>query len=314
MVITFIRDNLVFFLAIGSALITFMIFLVEKLVKKQKLKLVLIFTALGLLAFIGKEFIKLQESKNKALLEKKKGEIVREILDNTRTTLSLVEQLSDELTGKTPEKIGIELVQSEVTGELHQFFKGTPSLWERYSQWLEEFQHQEKKIEPCLSFELNASRHYNVNLMLAYLFTNKATRDTISHVISGGWWGFPDEPFINRFGFPELAIKHVLFYDGSARRLIGYADAKLFAKELWLYLKTGEQGRIEDILNRRDPAFEENMKKYFKSYKSSHHVTKAKDAYAAAKEMLKRKINELAVVYNGKVYLVKLSAIVKLVS
>jgi hypothetical protein len=77
-------------------------------------------------------------------------------------------------------------------------------------------------------------------------------------------------------------------------------------------LKTDKQSLVEDILNRKDSTFIPNMNKYFRSFK--YDVAERKDAYLAAKEMLDRKINELAVVYKEKVYLVNLSNIVKIVT
>lgn len=307
---TFITNNLVFILAIASALITFLIFLVEKLVKKQKLKLLLIFAALGLLAFVGKEIIALQESKSKALLEQKKGEIVQEILDNTRVTLSLVETLSEELTGENPGKIGVELVQSETKRELDQFFKGSPELWRRYAQWLETFENRQDKA-PCLSFKLNAGKFYNANLILAYLFTNKNTRNKIGEVIMD-WRGFPDDQFINEFGPPRIDVKYVLFYDGESEKPVGYADANHFAYELWRYLAKGKRREVEDILNKPYSGYMADMKRYFESFRD--HVAETKDALTAAEKMLAEELDELAVVHKDKVYLVRLSKIVKLVS
>ncbi len=309
--IVFVQENVVFILAITGAVITFLIFLIEKLIKKQKLKFLLIFAALGFLAITGRQIIEHIEKKNKDLLEQKKVEIVSEILNNTRTTLTLVEQLSEELSDVSPEKIGIELVQSTNHDELYQFFKGTRSLWQRYSMWLESFKPQENKV-PCLSFIINANNHYNLNLILAYLYTNAKTGSYISNVMSNEWWSFPDSYFIDQFGIPDLKIKYALFYDGVSKKLIGYADANLLSKELLLFLKTGKKDLVENILNRRDSNFLLNMSKYFRSFKSD--VTEKKDAYLTAKEMLDRKINELVVVYEEKVYLVNLSNIVKVVT
>lgn len=176
---------------------------------------------------------------------------------------------------------------------------------------MESFRGQEKKV-PCLSLTVNANNHYKVSLLLAYLFTNSETRSHIEDVISRSWWSFPDTAFINHYYFPEPDIKYVLIYDGASGDLIGYADGRLFAEELLLYEKTGKTDLVENVLNRKSLAFMANMKKYFKTFKSN--VAEGKDAYRVAREMLERKINEMAVVYEGRLYLVSLSNIVKIVS
>ncbi len=306
----FITNNLVFILAIISAFITFLIFVVEKLVVKQKVKLLLIFTALGLLAIVGKEIIGLQEKKNKTLLEVKKKEIIDEILKKTTRTLSFVKSLSNKLNGSTLEKIGVELVQPETNQHLLQFSKGNSETWQKYAKWLENFKNLTNKT-PCLSFTVG--KEYNANLILAYIFTNNVTRNTIAEVIKNEWWKFPNKQFIKNFDPPRIDIKYVLFYKvNSSPTLIGYADANLFANELLRYMKMEKQNKVEEILNGSSTMFEEEMKKYFKSFKSN--VKEVKDAITAAKMMLSESIDELAVVHKGKVYLVRLSKIVKLVN
>lgn len=55
-----------------------------------------------------------------------------------------------------------------------------------------------------------------------------------------------------------------------------------------------------------------NITKHFKTFKSG--VIEGKDAYAVAREMLEKRINEMAVLYREKLYLLNLPKILKIVS
>lgn len=309
---SYFQENLVLILAIAGAVISFLIFLTEKVVRKQKMRLFLILATMGFLILTGQQVIEYLEKNNSALLDKARDDIVLEIKKKVTITLTIVEQLSKELKGKSPEKIGVELVQSTETNELLQYSKGPPEAWVEYAEWLEYFRGQEKKY-PCLSLTVNANNHYRISLLLAYLFTNSETRLYIEDAISQYRWpSFPDTTFINSYHyFPEPDIKYVLIYDGVSGTLIGYADAKLFAEELLLYKITEKTSLVENILNKKvsDPIV--NMKKHFKTFKSN--VAIEKDAFTVASKMLEEKIDEMAVIYEKKLYLVNLSKIVKLV-
>jgi len=81
--------------------------------------------------------------------------------------------------------------------------------------------------------------------------------------------------------------------NGDSEKLLGYADARIFAKELVAYLKRNEANKAEYLLNGSPALFAAEVNKYFSSYNS--HVVEGKDSYAVAQEMIYKK-NEVAAV------------------
>ena len=305
---SFINHNAVFLLAILGAIITFLIFLIDKLIRKQKLKLLIVFTALGFLAVVGRQVIEQLEKRQTAILEEQKGVIIGEIRQKVTSTLSIVEQISAKLSGISPETVGIELVPFIIEGQIVEFYKGSPSLWFSYSNWLETAGSMGKRA-PCLSITIRPNAHYNVSLILAYLYNNSETKKRISEIISSNWRLFPDSEFLNRYGSPKPDVKYVLFYNGTTKTLLGYADATVFAKELLLYAKTNKANSIEALLNDGVERFSAQVQSCFSAYSSN--VVDARDANAIAQEMLTKKINEVAAFYQNKLYIVQLSSIIK---
>lgn len=99
------------------------ILFIEKVARKQRIKLLFILAALGLLILTGQQVIEHLESRNWALLEEARVNIVEDI----------------------------------------------------------------RKKVPCLSLVVNANKHYEVSLLLAYLFTNSETRPYMGNIIWEAW-------------------------------------------------------------------------------------------------------------------------------
>jgi hypothetical protein len=268
---------------------------------------------MGFLILIGQQVVDHLNKKNRALLENAREMIIGEIRKKVSKTLTLVEQLSGKLEGQSPERIGVELIQSREANEVLEHAKGPPFEWFHYVDWLNRSRSEGKKVT-CLTVTISANRHYDVGLLLAYLLANPDTKAYIGDNVirAERWHSFPDSEFISRFKTIKPDLNYVLFYHGDSGNLIGFADARLFAEELMLYARNGQQEFIARILNRSYAGSIEDMEKYFHSFQA--HVAEGKDAYVVAKEMLNKKINEMAVMYNGKHYLVSLANIVRIVS
>ena len=107
----------------------------------------------------------------------------------------------------------------------------------------------------------------------------------------------------------------MLIYDGASepRKLVGYADANLFAKELLLYKSAERSTEIERILRQTDLTLGE-FARYFATFRTEVVNKDVANAYEAAEEMLTSGFNEILLVSKREVYLVELSKIVKIAS
>lgn len=317
----FIRANIILILALSGAIISFLSVLTQKVAQRNKLKISIILAAFMFLIVSGQQIIGYIEKKNENLqkaaakasrdfLQEKRDEIIDKIEKTVTKTKTLTEQINEKLQGKSPEKIGVQVIQEAETDKILPIPKRSIGWWPNYVKWLENLRGK-KGISPCLSLTFNAGHNYNLNLLLLYILTNPQTIPYIDNLQPPDHFKFPTEEFLRRFQIPVPEIKYVLFFDDKSNLLLGYAHAGLFSKELLVYLKTGEQRTIENILNKIDVDFNMKMQKYFNSYNKN--VLREKDAYMVAKEMIEKQYNETAVIYKDKLYIAKLTNIVDLV-
>jgi len=316
----FVRENMILILALSGAIISFLAVLTQKVAKRNKLKISIILAAFMFLIVSGQQIIghidkrnkKLQDTafkKSQKLHEQTRTEIVKDIQTKVTVTKTLVEQLNDKLKGKSPAKIGVQVIQDASTDQLLPKPKKSVRHWPEYAKWLNKWTGK-PDISPCLSLTFKAGHRYNLNLLLVYLFTNSQTTPYLQGLSGSQKFSFPQEGFFKRFQIPVPGVKYVLFFDKN--NLVGYAPSDLFTKELLVYLETDNQSTIENILNDPSTDYMANMQKYFNSF--SRNVLRQKDAYTVAKEMISNKYNETAVVFEDKLYIASLTNIVDLVS
>jgi hypothetical protein len=316
----FITENIILILALSGAIISFLSVLTGKVAKRNKLKISIILAAFMFLIVSGQQIIghidkrnkKLQDAvfkKNKELHEQTRTEIVKDIQTKVTVTKTLVEQLNDKLKGKSPAKIGVQVIQDAGTDQLLPKPKKSVRHWPEYAKWLNKWTGK-PDISPCLSLTFKSGHNYNLNLLLVYLFTNPQTTPYLQGLSGSKKFSFPQKSFFEEFQIPVPGVKYVLFFDKN--NLVGYAPSDLFTKELLVYLETDNQGTIENILNDPSTDYMANMQKYFNSF--SRNVLQQKDAYAVAKQMISKKYNETAVVFEDKLYIASLTNIVDLVS
>ncbi|MDJ0818483.1 MAG: hypothetical protein QNJ58_19905 [Desulfobacterales bacterium] len=329
----FIKENIILVLALGGAIISFLIVLTEKVAKRNKLKISVILAAFMFLIVSGQQIVSHIEQKNKdlqevaykknkdlqeaayrknvKLMEIERKKIVKDIQAKVTVTKTLVEQLNDQLEGKSPAKIGVEVIQNANTDQLLPRPKESVGRWPDYAKWINDWTGK-PDVSPCLFLIFKAGHNYNLNLLLLYLFTSPQTTPYLQGLSPSKKFGFPQKDFFDRFQIPVPGVKYVLFFDGKTKALVGYALSDLFTKELLVYLETGKQGVIENILNDPSMDYMVNMKKYFNSF--STNILRQKDAYTVAKEMISNKYNETAVVFENKLYIASLTNIVDLAS
>ena len=329
----FIKDNKILVLALGGAILSFLIVLTENVAKRNKLKISVILAAFMCLIVSGQQIIshieqknmelqdaaykkhkKLQDAayrKNVELMQIERKKIVQDIQAKVTVTKTLVEQMNDELKDKSPEKIGVKVIQNTKTDRLLPKDKDSIRNWPDYADWLNGLTGK-PDISPCLSLTFKEEQNYNLNLLLVYLFTNSQTTPYLKSLSESDLESFPQEGFFEGSPIPVTVVKYVLFFYRTSNDLIGYAPSDQFSKELLVYLKTKNKLTIENILNDPSTKFMANMQKYFKSF--SRNVLREKDAYMVANEMISNKYNETAVSYKNKLYIASLAKLVDLVS
>ena len=316
----FIKDNIILILALSGAIVSFLSVLSQKVATRNKLKISIILAAFMFLIVSGQQVIGHIDKQNKKLQddafknsqklhEQTRTEIVKDIQAKVTVTKTLVEQLNDKLGGKSPAKIGVQVIRDAGTDQLLPEPKGSVYHWPEYVKWLNKWTGK-PDISPCLSLTFKAGHNYNLNLLLLYLFTNPQTTPYLQSLSDSQKFSFPQEGFLKRFQIPVPGVKYVLFFDKN--NLVGYAPSDLFTKELLVYVATENQSTIETILNDPSADYMANMQKYFNSF--SRNVLLQKDAYSVAKEMITNKYNETAVIYEDKLYIASLTNIVNLVS
>jgi hypothetical protein len=258
-------------------------------------------------------------------LENKKTEMIEKISTNVsaglktsidtmviaQQSLTLLENLKKKLNKTTFKEVAVELV-SKNYDRLHVFEKGDPSKLPKYVSWLEATLNQPGR-DPALAFIVNANRHYVVGLILAYLLANGGNQDQIMNTLREGpraWSRFPDNGTLSSIGEIQSKVKFVLFYNGSKDSLLGFADAAMFTRELFLYQTRGLASDIESILNLRGGASAEIMQKTFSSF--SPMVFKADNVYEAAKQLIEKKENDGITLYQEKPWFLSLAKVIKI--
>ncbi len=188
---------------------------------------------------------------------------VKETMRDVGSTKSEVHAIYKVLSGsdvdawsKLARRIAIPQLKSEGSETPVVFFdKGTPQNWIRYKEWL--FKAEADGANPALALSLGSGRYYMPGWILGWLLTTDATADAIGKRNSPDTprWGKDCEDDLSDVfsgtSFPDLYIKYVLFFDtsGDAKRLIAYADAEAFARELKLILDLGGCESVQTALN-----------------------------------------------------------------
>lgn len=322
--ISFFEDNIVLILLILGAVVPFILSVYEKIAEKKKIRVMLILFSVGFVITLCLVIISDMQQKNSAQisaeLEAKKTEMittirknVKEDLELARQSVTLLENLQSKLSETAINEVAVELTTNNYDN-LHVFEKSIPSKIPEFVRWLDKTIRNHQK-EPALSLTLNAGRHYVVGLILGYLLANKQNENLIMAELRGGpsaWEKFPDQKNLGRFGEIRTNLRYVLFYNSRKNRLLGFADAAVFTRELLLYHFQGRASDIEKILNEPGKASVKTMRTYFTSFTPA--VFEAANAYEAVKQMIEMKVGYGVALYQEKPWHISLANIIKLAS
>jgi hypothetical protein len=326
-VLTFIQTNPLMVLGIVGAVLTLIASIYGVMAKKKAVSIVATFMVLSCLVVVGKELVSYNQAQQKALLEENRREqqklldatrqqLIEDIQTNVIQTRVTVEDIAARLASVPLAQAGTPLVTVRGAGgpveeveEILAHGKGPPGAWAAYADWLEGVSAQQDR-RACLSLTLNRGSHYVTGMLLAYLYTDAATRDDIAPLMRmGGWDNFPDQAFTQKHGIEPPAIDCLLIYDQEPGRLIAYAKAGEFVSELLAYQKQGLEERVEDALNRQ-PADMAELRRFFPSL--SENVLRGDRSELLVKAMIEQQLAEATVVERDRTYLLQLERLIML--
>ena len=327
-----LENNIVLIITILASVISLLASMYDKIAKKKNLRLVLISMFVLFFLATAKLVIDDIQKKNSAALKKeietRRDMVAEEIRSNvqaglevsleglniSRKAVNLLEELKPQLSGKSIDTIGVKLTGIG-TEEIHIFQKGNARQLRPFVSGIANLLNEDPGTLPAISLTLNAERHYIPGMIMAYTLATGTNVNKIFEALDSGsekWKTFPSDAFIRDYGPVEPLVKYVIFYSGDENELLGFAEASMFIKEMLLYNQMGMYPKIEEILNTPGMATRETLGIYFNSFKPD--VLTADDAYAAAKGMIERNINESIAEYGDHFWLINLSRIVELVS
>ncbi len=319
MFINFPTNNILLVLAVIAVLLSFAASLYEKIAKQKKLRILVAFISAGAIITVGTLILNNLYEKNRSQisneLESKKQDMIDSISANVSKNLNLSQQsltLLEHIKAKFAEvplgRVAVKLTSPEMDG-LKVFDKAHPSQIPRFVNWLDRTRHDQT---PAIGFTVNANRTYRVGLTLGYLLANQTNFDLIMEKLNEpeGWNKFPDNDTLKAIDEIQSDLKYVLFYDGSKSRLLGFADANLFARELLVLKKQGRMSDIEELLRVPGKASVSSMKAYFTSF--SPRVLRGTSSYDVAQEMINEKFNDGVLLHDGTPWFVSLANMIKL--
>lgn len=254
----FIATHYLFVLTILGAVLSFVASFTTLVAAHKPVRFLAVVLSVGLVIGVAYQLFSYVEQQEAAraraeqvLIEKAaqstRDEIMKEIHFDVR---SIASRLRD----KSLEVVGTRLVSVTTQAGFEEsvaFAKGSPEMWALFAGWLQTLP---TDMAPSLSLTFGANHRYNSGLLLAYLLTSERTLDVVSEVVDthSQWESFDAANlYVQAFSENIAHVRWVLFYQQD--KLIAFANAKDFARELSVYHRAGEDGRISGILNRRTP-------------------------------------------------------------
>lgn len=324
--IEFITSHPLLTLGIAGAIITTLVSISKRVWGSMPARYTVMLALIGCAILIGQQVMNFNEKQNEARrkatkeqieeeMQTTRTEIIRKIEATVTSTKVTVDSIAESLENKTFDDVGVSLVTVRSSGmgefnELAAFAKGSPEMWVTYADWLAAIDGEEAK--PSLSLTFNAGNSYDVGLLLAYLLTSERTRSAIENVIPDqqAWGAFPDDSFIEEFGLNVEGVDWVLFFDRTPEKLIAYADATEFIRELAVYQAHGLGPNISALLNQQTSEIAQMLRKRFASIRTD--VFSDSGPPEVVRDMITRRLSVAAVVDNANRYVVRLENAIKL--
>lgn len=278
----FVSDNILLVLTIFGTVISFLASFVGLIFKKKPITILAILAVMGFTVGIAYQIYdynqKQEDERRKAAKEQiveaaqqARDNVINEINWTVQQTKVTVDSIAKQLNETTLQEVATELVSIRTSGTINfeetiAFAKGSPEMWRKYAGWLASV--GRTKAAPSLSLTVNANHHYDSGLLLAYLLTSEATRDSLKDVIRqhSAWHNFPaEEIYLKAFAPYTAHLYWVLFYDGTTQKLVAFAEAQAFTQELMVYHRLKQHDKINKLLNDRGTNTIAELQKSFPS-------------------------------------------------
>lgn len=276
----FIKANLMLVLSIIGLVLGFLVSVTEFVTKRKPVRFLFVIAILGLVVAVTYQIHDYNQKQIEVAAQKARDGIIDEININVQETKTIVSSIAERLETTRLSEVATALITIRTSGEARfeeamAFAKGSPKMWHRYAEWLINF--NGNGVAPSLSVTFNARHHYKPGLLLAYLLTSKNTRNDVGAVMDdrSKWDSFDPVPlYLKNFEQDTKKIRWVLFYDGSERNLVGFADAEAFTRELIVYHRLGKHKEVEKLLNQPSEPPILALQKSFPSVQTAIFATK----------------------------------------
>lgn len=266
----FVSDNILLVLTVFGAVVSFLASFVGLISKKKPILILAILAVLGFttgIVYQISDYNQKQEKERREAAKEQIDEAAQRARDNVVNEINLtvqqtkitVDSIAKQLNKTTLQEVATELVSILTSGtikfeETAAFAKGSPGMWRRYAGWLTSL--GQTMVAPSLTLTVNANRHYDSGLLLAYLLTSEATRASVKDVVNqrSGWHNFTAEEIYLKTFVPHTAhLQWVLFSDVTTQQPVAYAEAKIFTQELMVYHRLKQHDKVNAFLNARGP-------------------------------------------------------------
>ena len=317
----FVRDNILLVLTILAAVISFLASFIGIVAQKKPIVILAVLAVLGFSIGIAYQIFtydqKQEEERRKAAKEqiaeaaqRARDNVVNEINLTVQQTKVTVDSIAKQLNKASIQDVATELVSIRSSGNVNfeetaAFAKGSPDMWHRFAGWLTSL--DSSKVAPSLSLYVNGNHYYESGLLLAYLLTSDATRDSLGAVPENynTWHSFnADEFFLKAFSPRTKHIHWVLFYDETTKQPVAYAGAQEFTQELMIYHRLKQHDRINNLLNEHGPNTIADLQKAFPSIQTA--VFKTQSPEELAKLMIDQQLTVGVATAGQKTYVAKL--------
>lgn len=322
----FVRDHILLVLTVFGALVSFLASFIGLISKKKPILILAVLAVLGFSVGITYQIFaynqKQETERRKAAKEqideaaqRARDNVVDEINLTVQQTKITIDSIAKQLNETTLQEVATELVNIRTSGnidfeETAAFAKGSPEMWQTYAKWLTLL--DRTGVAPSLSLTLNADHLYDSGLLLAYLLTSEATKDSLEHVVREyKWHNFSAEDIYLKAFAPHTAhLRWVLFSDVTTHLPVAFADAQIFTQELMVYHRLKQHDKINTLLNARGANTIKELQKTFPSIQTA--VFETESPAELVKLMIDQQLAVSVTSADKKPYVAKLVRMIQL--
>jgi hypothetical protein len=225
-------------------------------------------------------------------------------------TATVVEAISKKLEGVEPARVGDALISVATLEQEHErliaFGKGSAEHWGRYADWLAA---NNERAQTVLTFDVNGSSRYALDLTLIYLLTAAQTRTELEprmRTRSLAWLG---ERFVERALLDWRGVDYVLIRDQRSGAIVAYARARDFTRDLVLRARSEGEAPFRATFNGPQADLPGALRKLSPALRAA--AVESADVASLVKIMLDKGWSECVLTQRGAPYLIALEKLVR---